>query len=183
MLLAYAFDPIPILATIARKLFGDLIQSASRGPTPRSGLNCTHCNDVELVHLDHRFRQVLKCYAFAFGRDPASFTPSMLAFCRVAPSVRLSLRATTLVFVFSRTSVFKRRTSSFVHGRGFFVAFAIADFLIEIDSAAPSSLPLAADLHPAAPLGGIGFAGCRLGGGCRGRGAKVSRHERQASHH
>ena len=33
MLLAYAFDPIPVLATIVRKLFGDLIRSAWRGPT------------------------------------------------------------------------------------------------------------------------------------------------------
>jgi hypothetical protein len=29
------------------------------------------------------------------------------------------------------TSVFKRRTSSFVHGRGFFIALAIAYFLSE----------------------------------------------------
>jgi hypothetical protein len=64
-------------------------------------------------------------YAFAFLRDPASLTPSAVAFCRVALSVRLSLRATTPVFVFSRTSVFNMRTSSFVQGRGFAVFFAI----------------------------------------------------------
>ena len=52
---------------------------------------------------------------------PASFTPSARAFCRVAVSVRLSLRATMLVFVFSRTSVFSMLMSSFVQGRGFFV--------------------------------------------------------------
>jgi hypothetical protein len=33
MLLAYAFDPVPVVAAIMRKLFGDLIQSAWRGPT------------------------------------------------------------------------------------------------------------------------------------------------------
>jgi hypothetical protein len=33
MLLAYAFDPIPVLAAVVRKLFGDFIQSARRGPT------------------------------------------------------------------------------------------------------------------------------------------------------
>jgi hypothetical protein len=33
MLLADAFDPIPVLAAIVRKLFGDPIQSAWRGPT------------------------------------------------------------------------------------------------------------------------------------------------------
>src|SRR6266852_121287 len=62
-----------------------------------------------------------------FGRDaPASFTPSAPAFCRVAVSVRLSLRATTLVLVFSRTMVFSICTSSLVHGLGFLVFFAIA---------------------------------------------------------
>src|SRR5262249_44187326 len=58
--------------------------------------------------------------------DPASFTPRARAFCLVAVSVRLSLRATTVVFVFSRTSVFSIRTSSFDHGRGLLVIFAIA---------------------------------------------------------
>jgi hypothetical protein len=38
--------------------------------------------------------------------------------------VRLRLRATTPVFVFSRTSVFNILTSSFVQGRGFAVFFA-----------------------------------------------------------
>ena len=57
-------------------------------------------------------------------REMPSLTPSPFAFCRVAPSVRLSLRAITVVFVFSRASVFSVRTSSFVHGRSF-VFFAI----------------------------------------------------------
>jgi hypothetical protein len=121
----YAFDPIPVLAAIVRKLFGGLIRSAWRGPTLASIGVELQLPEVEFVHLDHCFRRA-NCYAFAFGRGPTSFTPSTLAFCRVAPSLRLSLRATTLVLVFSRTSVFKRRTSSFVHGRGFLVAFAIA---------------------------------------------------------
>src|SRR6516225_7306610 len=51
--------------------------------------------------------------------------PSALAFCRVAVGVRFSLRATVLVFVFSRTSVFSMRTSSFVHARDLFGFFAI----------------------------------------------------------
>jgi hypothetical protein len=54
--------------------------------------------------------------ALLFRWDPANFTPIMLAFCRVAPSVRLSLRATTLVFVLSRAMVFSIRTSSLVQG-------------------------------------------------------------------
>jgi hypothetical protein len=63
-------------------------------------------------------------HGFAFRCSAlTNFTPSRLAFCLVALSVRLSLRVTPLVFVFSRTSVFKRRTSSVVHG--FFVVFAI----------------------------------------------------------
>ena len=43
----------------------------------------------------------------------------------MAPTLRLSLRAITLVFTFSRASVFKVRTSSFVHERSF-VFFAIS---------------------------------------------------------
>src|SRR5712664_986519 len=65
-------------------------------------------------------------YAFLFRGDVPSLTPSMLAFCCVARMVRLSSRAITLVFVFSRAMVFSTRTSSLVHGRGFFVFFAIA---------------------------------------------------------
>jgi hypothetical protein len=37
----------------------------------------------------------------------------------------LSLRAITVVFVFSRASIFNMRTSSFVHARSFVVFFAI----------------------------------------------------------
>ena len=58
--------------------------------------------------------------------------PSALAFCRVALAVRLSLRATTLVFVFSRSMVFSIRRSSFVQGRGFFVFFAVGRFISDI---------------------------------------------------
>jgi hypothetical protein len=72
-----------------------------------------------------------------FGRDaPASFTPSAPAFCRVAPYVRLSLRAITLVFVFSRTMVFNVRTSSLVHGRDFFVFFAITRSFLSVSQKA-----------------------------------------------
>jgi len=69
-------------------------------------------------------------HAFLFRRDaPANLTPSAPAFCRVAVGVRLSLRVTTLVFVFSRTMLFSVRMSSLVHGLGFFVFFAIGRFI------------------------------------------------------
>jgi hypothetical protein len=59
MLLAYAFNPIPVLAAIVRKLFGDLIQSAWRGPRLASiGVELHQLPDVEFVHLDQCFRQV-----------------------------------------------------------------------------------------------------------------------------
>jgi len=79
-------------------------------------------------------------HVFLFRWIPASFTPSAPAFCRVAVGVRLSLRATTLVFVFSRTIVFSIRTSSFVHGRDFFVFFTIGRFISGILSVAAVSL-------------------------------------------
>jgi hypothetical protein len=39
------------------------------------------------------------------------------------PGCRLSFRAITVVFVFSRAAAFRVRTSSFVHGRSFVIAF------------------------------------------------------------
>ncbi len=65
MLLAYAFDPIPVLAAIVRKLFGDLIQSAWRGPTHASiGVELHYLSDVEFVHLDQCFRQLPRWWCF-----------------------------------------------------------------------------------------------------------------------
>ncbi len=64
-------------------------------------------------------------YAFFFRWDVPSFTPCLEACWYVAPTLRLSLRAITLVFTFSRASVFKVRTSSFVQERSF-VVFAIS---------------------------------------------------------
>ena len=72
-------------------------------------------------------------YAFLFRLDvPDSFTPSVNAFCCVARKVRFSLRAITVVWIFSRTSVFSMPMSSFVHGRNFVVFFAIALYLSHV---------------------------------------------------
>jgi len=65
-------------------------------------------------------------HAFLFRLDVPNLTPSMLAFCCVAVTERLSLRAMMVVFAFSYASVLSIRTSSFVHGLAFFVVFAIA---------------------------------------------------------
>jgi hypothetical protein len=65
---------------------------------------------------------------FLFPRLPPRVTPSLIAFCFVAWGVRFSLRAITVVFVFSRASVFNVFTSSFVHGRSF-TFFAAIDSL------------------------------------------------------
>src|SRR5271165_5641614 len=46
-------------------------------------------------------------------------TPRLKAFCRVAPSVLLSVRAIFLAGVFSRARVFNSRTSVLVHSRRF----------------------------------------------------------------
>jgi hypothetical protein len=54
-----------------------------------------------------------------FFRPPPSITPSLIAFSYVAPTLRFSFRAITLVVTFSRASVFSVRTSSFVHGLSF----------------------------------------------------------------
>jgi hypothetical protein len=60
---------------------------------------------AELVHLESPFASpacpVTGRSAFAFRRDPANLAPSVPAFCR---AVRFNLRATALVFVFSRTT-------------------------------------------------------------------------------
>jgi hypothetical protein len=88
-----------------------------------------------LIKIDQRFATgLIQCayhvvcssglQAF-FPRPPPNITPSLIACCFVAPSVRFNLRAITVVFVFSRASVFSVRTSSFVHGRSFVVFFAI----------------------------------------------------------
>jgi len=61
-----------------------------------------------------------------FLRPPPSVTPNLIAFWCVAPTLRLSLRAITLVFVFSRARPFNIRTSSFVHVRTFKGFFAIS---------------------------------------------------------
>jgi hypothetical protein len=61
-----------------------------------------------------------------FLRPPPSVTPNLIAFWCVAPTLRLSLRAITVVFVFSRARPFNIRTSSFVHGRTFKGFFAIS---------------------------------------------------------
>jgi hypothetical protein len=62
----------------------------------------------------------------AYPRE-SSDTPSANAFCRVAPSVRLSDRAIFLAGVFSRARLFSSRTSCFVQSRrlALFVRFAI----------------------------------------------------------
>jgi hypothetical protein len=64
-------------------------------------------------------------HALFLFRPAPNVTPSLIACWYVAPTLRFSLRAITLVFVFSRASVFSIRTSSFVHGRIFVVFFAI----------------------------------------------------------
>ena len=56
-------------------------------------------------------------FLFFFPRPPPSITSSFDARRYTAATLRLSLRATTVVFVFSRASAFSIRTSSFVHGR------------------------------------------------------------------
>jgi hypothetical protein len=71
------------------------------------------------------------CQAFLFRWDPASFTPSVLAFCRVAPAVRLSLRATSVVFVFSQAMAFNIWTSSLVQDSRGFLFFTIERFISE----------------------------------------------------
>src|SRR4029077_3337265 len=63
----------------------------------------------------------------------------------VAPTLRLSLRAITLVFTFSRASAFIMRTSSLVHRRSLVVFFAI--------SAPSSSHESATIVSQKAPLG------------------------------
>jgi hypothetical protein len=52
-----------------------------------------------------------------FFRPPPSITASFDARRYTAATLRLSLRAITVVFVCSRASVFSMRSSSFVHGR------------------------------------------------------------------
>src|SRR6516162_8761281 len=59
-------------------------------------------------------------------RPAPSITPNLIAFWYVAPRLRFSLRAITVVFIFLRARVFSVQTSSFVHGRSFNVFFAIA---------------------------------------------------------
>jgi hypothetical protein len=66
-------------------------------------------------------------------RPPPSITPRADALCCVATTLRLSFRAITVVFVFSRASVFSMRTSSFVHGRLrviFFAMFLPTSFML-----------------------------------------------------
>jgi hypothetical protein len=50
-------------------------------------------------------------------RPPPSITASFNARRYTAATLRLSFRAITVVFVWSRASVFSMRSSSFVHGR------------------------------------------------------------------
>jgi len=82
--------------------------------------------NAEFVHSNHRSSNSFGRYVLAFRRDAPSLTPSELAFCCVAVTERLSLRAMMVVFAFSYASVLSIRTSSFVHGLAFFVVFAIA---------------------------------------------------------
>jgi hypothetical protein len=58
-------------------------------------------------------------------RPPPSTTASFDARKYTAATLRLSLRAITVVFVCSRASVFSTRSSSFVHGRLRVIFFAI----------------------------------------------------------
>jgi hypothetical protein len=61
-----------------------------------------------------------------FFRPPPSITASFDARRYTAATLRLSFRAMTVVFVFSRASDFSMRTSSFVHGRVRVIFFAIS---------------------------------------------------------
>jgi hypothetical protein len=66
----------------------------------------------------------LPCAGFHFlllFQPPPNVTPRCMAFWCVAPTLRLSLRAMTVVFTFPRANVFNMLTSSFVHGRSFVV--------------------------------------------------------------
>ena len=69
------------------------------------------------------------CSTVSISIDQArasSETPRENAFCRVAPSVRLSSLAIFLAFVFFRASDFKVRTSDDVQGRFFVTFFTIS---------------------------------------------------------
>src|SRR5262249_19755749 len=109
-----------------RQPFGDFVWSACCAALVFSiRVELHELPDTEFVHFDHRSSNSFGYSGLLFRRDaPARFTPSALAFCRVALYVRLSLRAITLVFVFSRVMVFSVWTSSLVHGLDFIV-FAI----------------------------------------------------------
>jgi hypothetical protein len=83
-----------------------------------------------------------------FFRPPPSITASFDARRYTAATLRLSLRAITVVFVFSRASVFSIRTSSFVHGRIRVIFFAIVAPHVEVlpSNQRPSQLKTPAQL-------------------------------------
>jgi hypothetical protein len=74
----------------------------------------------------HKFGLKHCIHLIFFPRRASNDTPRRNALLRVAPSVRFSFRAITVVFTLPRASVFSMRTSSFVQSRRFIVFFAIS---------------------------------------------------------
>jgi hypothetical protein len=108
--------------------FDELVDPAiSRGPVARSMTFFVMLRRPAAGRFGRLYAAMALVFLFRF--DPASFTPSVSAFCRVAPTVRLSLRATTVVFVFSRAMVFNIWTSSLVQGSRGFLFFTIGRFI------------------------------------------------------
>jgi hypothetical protein len=81
---------------------------------------------VEVTAPSMPVNETVAFHAPFLPRPPPSVTARADALCCVAATLRLSLRAITVVFVFSRASVLSVRTSSFVHGRLRVIFFAIS---------------------------------------------------------
>ncbi len=126
---------------------GRFLRHANSARSPAPSITC-RTTSWPCGHAAPPLSGVWVRYAFFFRWDVPSVTPCLEACWYVAPTLRLSLRAITLVFTFSRASVFKVRTSSFVQERSFPIHYSCRPSVAVSKQKEPRICGALAPLHP-----------------------------------